>query len=113
MEGQGAGGGNRVEGWGRRVSVHLMLLTSRTTRNIGADKQSETWPSKVGGNKLASFEEARVPGSRVVVAATKDVAMEVIIGGNVNATLIGKYPIGMLPIREAEWKAGGMEPSMD
>ena len=65
------------------------------------DKRGEIWPPKVRGNKLASFQEAGVSGGGMVMAATKDVATEVSSGGNVNATFIGEYSIGMLPIREA------------
>ena len=46
-------------------------------------------------------------GSRVVVAAMKDVATEVTSRGNKDVTLIGKYSIGMLPIGETGVESGG------
>ena len=84
-----------------------MLLTSGTTRNIDVGKQGKTWSPKVGSNKLASFQEAGVSGCGMVMAVTKDVTTEVSSRGNVNATFIGEYSIGMLPIEETGAEGGG------
>ena len=44
-----------VEGRGRRVGVHLVLLANCTTFNILADKGSKSRPPKFSRNELASF----------------------------------------------------------
>ena len=56
---------------------------------------------------MASFQEAGVSSSGMVMAAMKDIATEVSSRGNVNTTFIGEYSIGMLPIGETGAEGGG------
>ena len=92
-EGKRRGGG---DGCGRRSSgmcVCFVLLTGRAASNEGTNIRSEAWPPELGGDQLASFEEARVASSGVVVTV-----VEIASGRDIDTTLIGEDAIRMLPV---------------
>ena len=52
-------------------------------------KLCKTWPSKLRGNKLVSFEITGVASGLMVVASGKDGVAERVCGGDVDTTFVG------------------------
>ena len=58
------------------MRVSLVLLAESAAFNIAADIGSEARPPKLSGDQLASFQEARMTGGFVIMAACEDGAAE-------------------------------------
>ena len=101
------GGGNGRGGRGSGMCVHLVLLTGRAASNEGMNIRSEGRPPELGGNQLASLEEAGVASSGVVVTAAENITAEIASGGNIDVALIGEDTIRVLPVRETGTESRG------
>ena len=85
--------------WGNGgVCVGLVLLAQGAAFDIFSHELCETRPPEFRGNKLASFEVARVTGGFMVVATGKDRAAEGVLQGNIDTTLVGQDVIVELPV---------------
>ena len=80
------------------MSVRFVLLARDTAFNVFAHKLCETWPPKLRGNKLASFEITGVASSLMVVAAGEDGATEGVVQGNVDATFVDQDMLVKFPV---------------
>ena len=88
MKGAGAGGQNREE-WGvGQMGVDLVLLARGTSTDITMNIRDEARPPKFRGNQLASFENARMASSGMIMVSSDDRVAQSGICGNVDATLI-------------------------
>ena len=99
-EGERGSGGDGRGGRGSGMCVRLVLLTGRAASNEGTNIRSEAQPPELGGNQLASLEEAGVASSGVVVTAAENIAAEIASGRDIDAALIGEDAIRVLPVRE-------------
>ena len=106
LEGAGAGGRNGEEwrtGW---MGVHLVLLARGAAADIATDVRGKARPPKFRGNKLASFEDARVARSGMVMVASHDRVAESSIRRDVDPTLVSQDPCIVMPIRKAGAEGG-------
>ena len=72
LEGTGAGGWNgkeRGSGW---MGIDLVLLAQGTAVDITANVRGEAWPPKFRGNQLASFENAGMASSGMIMVSSND-----------------------------------------
>ena len=101
-----AGGRNREE-WGVRwMGVNLILLAHGTSADITPDIGGKARPPKLRGNKLASFEDARVAGSGVVMVAGYDSVAQAGVGGDVDTVLVSQDACIVTPIGKAGAESG-------
>ena len=89
------------------MCVRFVLLTSGAASNKSMNIGGEAWPPELGGNQLASLEEAGVASSGVVVTAAENITAEIASGGNKDAAFICEDAIGKLPVREAGTEGRG------
>ena len=89
------------------MCINLVLLTSDTTSDILADEGCESWPPEFRGNKLASFEDTRVTGRRMIMVMGDNFTMKVSVSRNIDMTLICQNTCIVMLIREVGAKFGG------
>ena len=80
------------------MRVHFVLLAEGTALDIAADIGGEARPPEFSGDKLASFQEARVTGGFMIMAAVENGASEGIIRRDVDAAFVRKNTGLDLPI---------------
>ena len=93
--GDGFNGGERRY---RGVRVNFVLLARGTALDVSADIRGEAGPPEFGRDQLASFQEARMTGGVVIVAAVENGASEGIIRGDVDAAFVRKNAGFNLPV---------------
>ena len=97
--------------WGEQgnggMCVCFVLLARGIALNVLAHKLCKTGPPKLRDNKLAGLKIARVSSGLVVMAAGKDRAMEGVLQGNVDATLVGQNMVIILPVRKMRVEGNG------
>ena len=80
------------------MGVDLVLLAGGTSLDITVNIGGEAWPPKLRGNKVASFENARMAGSGMIMVASHNRAVQVGISGDVNAALVSQDASIIVPI---------------
>ena len=83
------------------------MLACGAAFDVLTHKLRETGPPEFRGDELASFKVSQVASSFMVMAAGKDGAMEGILWGNVDMTLIGQDMVIELPVREVRPEGSG------
>ena len=84
-----------------RMGVGFVLLAGGAAFNVLADKGGKPRPPKFGSDKLARFQEARMAGGCVIMAAFKDGVAKGIIGGDIDTAFVGKDAGFDLPVGES------------
>ena len=97
-EGEGGRGRDRGRGGGKGMGVRLILLADGAASDVGADVGGKTRPPELRGDELAGFKETGVARSRMIMATTEDGTSKVGVRWYINAALIGKDAVDMLPI---------------
>ena len=82
------------------MGVDLVLLAGSTSLEITVNVGGEARPPKLRGNKLASFENARMAGSGMIMVSSHNGAAQVGISGDVNAALVSQDAGIIMPIGE-------------
>ena len=100
LEGARAGGWNGEEWGSGQMGVHLVLLAQGTATDITADIRGKAWPPKFRGNQLASFENARMSSSGMIMVSSDDRVAESSICGNIDATLVSQDAGIVAPVGE-------------
>ena len=108
LEGAGAGGRNGLEWGSGRMGVDLVLLARCASADITADVRGEAWPPKLRGDQLASFENARMASSGMIMMPCHDRAAQVSICGDIDAVLVSQNASVVMPVRKV-----GVESSRD
>ena len=104
LKGAGARGWNGQK-WGLRwMGIDLILLAGGTPVNITVDIRGEAWPPKFRGNKLASFENARVTHSGMIMVTGNDRVVKGSIGRDIDAALVSQDASIVAPVREVGTK---------
>ena len=107
LKGVGAGGRNGEE-WGvGRMGVDLVLLAGGTSLDITANVRGKAWPPKLQGNKLASFENARMASSGMIMVMSHDGVAQSSISRNIDTTLVSQDAGIVVPVREVGTESGG------
>ena len=83
------------------MCVDLVLLAKGTALDVAADEGSESGPPEFSGDQLASFQEARMSGRFVIMAACEDGAAEGVVRGDVDTTFVSEDTCLDLPVSEA------------
>ena len=86
------------------MRVGFVLLAKGTALNIAADKGGESGPPEFSGDQLACFQEARVAGRFVIMAAFEDGVAKGVVGGDIDAALVSEDARLDLPISESRAK---------
>ena len=88
------------------VSVSFVLLAFSTAFDVLADKGSEAQPPELRGDQLAGLQEAGMASRFVIMAMFKYGVPQLIIGGNIDAALVGEDSGFDLPVGKAgaEWE---------
>ena len=107
MERKRGGGGDGCGGRGSGMCVRLVLLTGCAASNEGANIRGEAWPPELGGNQLASLEEAGVASSGVIMTAAENITAEIASRRDIDTALMGEDAIRMLPVREMGTESRG------
>ena len=89
LERVGCGGANGGEQGNGRMGIALVLLADCAALNIFTDIGGQARPPKLGHNKLASFQVARVAGSFMVMTTLEDGVAEGVIVGDIDAASVG------------------------
>ena len=71
------------------MRIDFMLLTGCTAMDVAVDIRGKAWPPKLQGNELASFENARVTNSGMIMVTSDNGVAEVGISRNIDMTLVG------------------------
>ena len=100
LEGARCDGFDGRQGGYGGVRVDLILLAKGTALDVAADKRGESGPPELGSDQLACFQETRVAGGRVIMAACENGAAEGVIGGDVDMAFVGKDARVDLPVGE-------------
>ena len=106
LEGARAGGRNGEEWGSGQMGVHLVLLAQGTATDVTADIRGKAWPPKFRGNQLASFENARMSSSGMIMVSSDDRVAESSICGNIDATLVSQDAGIIVPVGEARMEGG-------
>ena len=75
--------------------------------DITANVRGQAWPPKFRGNQLASFENARMASSGMIMVSSDDRVAESSICRNIDTTLVSQDAGIIVPVREAGMKSGG------
>ena len=76
------------------------MLAKGTAFHISVDEGGEPRPPKFSGNQLAHFQETRVAGRFMIMAAFEDGAAKGVICGDVDTAFVGKDARFDLPVSE-------------
>ena len=107
LKGAGAGGWNG-EKWGsRQVGIGFVLLAQGTSTDITADVRGETRPPKLRGNKLVSFENARMTSSGMVMVSSNNRVAQVSICRDIDPALVSQDANIVVPVGEAGMESSG------
>ena len=90
------------------MGVNFVLLARRTAADITANVRGEAGPPKLGGNQLASFENARMACHGMIMVPCHNGVAQVSIGGDIDAVLVSQNASVVVPVRKA-----GAESSRD
>ena len=96
---RGDGLDGREGGYGG-VRVNLVLLAEGTAFDIAADEGGESGPPELGGDQLASFQEAGMSGRLVIMASFKNGTAKGVICGDVDTAFIGEDASFNLPVSQ-------------
>ena len=80
------------------MCICLVLLASGTASNVLVDKGGETQPPKLRCNKLAGLENTGMSCSGVIMVVGNNKAVEVGVGRDVDAILVGQDSSIVLPV---------------
>ena len=83
------------------MGIGFVLLARGTSMDITANVRGEAWPPKFRGNQLASFENARMASSGVIMVPSDDRVAKSSISGNVDASLVSQDTSIVAPVGEA------------
>ena len=83
-----------------------MLLARCAAADIAANIRGEAGPPKLGGDQLASFENAQMARRRMIMVACDDGAAQVSIGRDIDASLVSQDTSVIVPIGKAGAKIG-------
>ena len=89
------------------MGIGFVLLARGTSVDITTNIRGEAWPPKFRGNQLASFENARVASSGMIMVSSDDRVAQSGICGNVDATLVSQDAGIVAPVGEAQTESGG------
>ena len=98
LEGAKGVGFDQDEREGGEVCVRLVLLACGTALNVLAYELRKTQPPELSSDELAGFEVARVTSSLVVMTVGKDGAMERVVQGDIDTSLVGEDVVVKPPI---------------
>ena len=101
LEGSGGDGFNGRQGGHGRVCVGFVLLTKGTAFDIATDKGGETRPPELGGDQLASFQEARVAGGCMIMTALEDGTAKGVVCGDIDTAFVREDAGLDLPVGQA------------
>ena len=101
LEGARGKGFDRSEWGDSGVSVQLVLLAHDIALNVFVHKLCKTGPPEFRGNKLASFQIARVLSGLMIVATGKDRVAEGVPRRNLYVALVSQDVVIVFPVREA------------
>ena len=90
----------------RRMGVNFVLLARCAAADIAANVRGEAGPPKLGGDQLASFENARMARCGMIMVACDDGAAQVSIGGDIDAALVSQDSSVVVPIGKAGAEIG-------
>ena len=80
------------------MRVNLVLLAMGTALNIVADEGGEPGPPEFSSDQLACFQEARVAGRFMIMAALEDGAAKGVVCRDVDTAFVGKDAGVDLPV---------------
>ena len=86
------------------MCVHLVLLAKGTAFDIASDEGSESGPPELGGDQLASFQEAGMSGRFVIMAACEDGVAKGVVHGDVDTSFVREDFCFNLPVSESGLK---------
>ena len=89
------------------MGIGFRLLARAASLDIFAHKLCEAWPPIVGGDELAGLQESWMPCHGMIVVLRDDGASEVIGGGNIHVTLVGKEIVVHLKVGKAGVEVSG------
>ena len=107
LKGAGAGGWDG-EKWGsRRMGIDLVLLAGGASVDITVNIRGEAQPPKLRGNKLASFENARMTSSGMVMVTSNDRVAQVSISRDIDVALVRQDASVVVPVGKAGTESSG------
>ena len=88
------------------MSVGFVLLACCTAFDIVANIGSKAWPPEFGRDQLMGFEEARVTGGFMIMAALEDRTAEGIISRDIDTAFVSEDSGLNLPVSKVgvEWE---------
>ena len=101
LEGAGTGGWNGEKRWSGQMGIGFVLLARGTSVDITVDVRGEAWPPKFRGNELASFEDAWMASSGVIMVLSDDRVAKSSIGRNVDTSLVSQDTGIVVPVGES------------
>ena len=80
------------------MGIGFCLLARAASLDIFVHKLCKAWPPIVGGDELVGLQESWMPCHGMIVVLRDNGASEVIGGGNVHVTLVGKEIVAHLKV---------------
>ena len=89
------------------MGINFVLLAQGTSADITANVRGKAWPPKFRCNQLASFENARMASSGMIMVLSDNRVAESGICGNIDVTLVSQDASIIVPVGEARMESGG------
>ena len=89
------------------MGINFVLLARGTSMDITVNIRGEAWPPKFRCNQLASFENARMASSGMIMVSSDNRVAESGICRNIDATLVSQDASIVAPVGEVRTESGG------